>query len=57
LNLDEFIEDIPFDETRGYTKRVLGSYLAYVWLGDAAQPLQKIPVVPVGLPKPGRKAP
>jgi soluble lytic murein transglycosylase len=57
LNLDEFIEDIPFDETRGYTKRVLGSYLAYVWLGDPAQPLQRIPVVPVGLPKPGRKAP
>jgi soluble lytic murein transglycosylase len=55
LQLDEFIEDIPFDETRGYTKRVLGSFLAYVWLADAKQPLQRIPVLPVGLPKPGRK--
>ena len=32
LELDEFIETIPFDETRGYTKRVLASYLTYAWL-------------------------
>jgi soluble lytic murein transglycosylase len=57
LNLDEFIEDIPFDETRGYTKRVLGSFLTYVWLADPVQPLQRIPVVPPGLPKPARKLP
>jgi len=27
--LDEFIEEIPLDETRNYVKRVLGSYSAY----------------------------
>ena len=57
LNLDEFIEDIPFDETRGYTKRVLGSYFAYVWLSDPATPGARVPVVSAGLPKVGRKAP
>ena len=40
--LDEFVENIPFDETRGYTKRVLGSWFTYHWLyekGDAVPPL------------------
>ena len=32
-NLDLFLEAIPYDETRGYTKRVLSSYFAYAWLG------------------------
>jgi soluble lytic murein transglycosylase len=32
LPLDEFLETIPFDETRGYTKRVLASFFAYTWL-------------------------
>ena len=27
--LDEWVEDIPFDETRGYVKRVLRSYASY----------------------------
>ncbi|MFU8805034.1 MAG: transglycosylase SLT domain-containing protein, partial [Bradymonadaceae bacterium] len=27
-----FVEDIPFLETRNYTKRVIGSYAAYQWL-------------------------
>jgi soluble lytic murein transglycosylase len=27
--LDEFVEEIPYDETRGYVKRVLRSYAAY----------------------------
>jgi soluble lytic murein transglycosylase len=26
---DEFIEDIPYSETRKYVKRVLGSYFEY----------------------------
>ncbi|PWB80927.1 MAG: hypothetical protein C3F08_03215, partial [Candidatus Methylomirabilota bacterium] len=26
---DEFIEEIPFTETRAYVKRVLGSYYRY----------------------------
>lgn len=29
---DEFVEDIPFGETRGYVKRVLRSYAAYQYL-------------------------
>lgn len=28
--IDEFIEDIPFEETRNYVKKVLTSYFAYV---------------------------
>ena len=27
-----FVENIPFLETRDYTKRVIGSYGAYQWL-------------------------
>ena len=27
--LDEFVEEIPYDETRGYVKRVLRSYASY----------------------------
>ena len=45
--LDEFIESIPFDETRGYTKRVLASYFAYHWLYDDGDP---VPVLPAALP-------
>lgn len=29
LDLDEWVEEIPYDETRGYVKRVLRSYAAY----------------------------
>ena len=29
LELDEFVEEIPVEETRGYVKRVLRSYAAY----------------------------
>ena len=29
LALDEFVEEIPFEETRGYVKRVLRSFAAY----------------------------
>jgi soluble lytic murein transglycosylase len=31
LEVDEFVEEIPVEETRGYVKRVLRSYAAY-WL-------------------------
>jgi soluble lytic murein transglycosylase len=31
---DEFVEDIPYDETRNYVKRVLLTYLTYLSLGD-----------------------
>ena len=29
LSLEEFIEEVPFNETRGYVKRVLRSMHAY----------------------------
>jgi soluble lytic murein transglycosylase len=32
LEMDEFMETIPYDETRNYTKRVLASFFAYSWL-------------------------
>jgi soluble lytic murein transglycosylase len=35
---DEFLETIPYDETRNYTKRVLASYFAYGWLYDRDLP-------------------
>ncbi len=31
---DEFIEDIPYEETRNYVKRVLLTYFTYLSLGD-----------------------
>jgi soluble lytic murein transglycosylase len=54
LASDEFIEAIPYDETRGYTKRVLASYLTYVWLTEAP-PAARVPVLPLALPKPAKK--
>ncbi len=36
--IDLFIEAIPYDETRGYTKRVLSSYLIYQWLYSEVPP-------------------
>jgi soluble lytic murein transglycosylase len=52
LELDEFIETIPFDETRGYTKRVLSSYLTYSWLYMRDKP---VPVINFSLTKPDTK--
>jgi soluble lytic murein transglycosylase len=52
LELDEFIETIPFDETRGYTKRVLSSYLTYAWLYQADKP---VPQISFTLKKPDAK--
>jgi soluble lytic murein transglycosylase len=43
LAMDEFMETIPFDETRNYTKRVLASYFAYSWLYGETP----VPVVPL----------
>lgn len=56
--IDLFIEAIPYDETRGYTKRVLSSYLTYRWLSPlpAGTPLsQRVPSVPFALPPPPSK--
>jgi soluble lytic murein transglycosylase len=42
LALDEFLETIPYDETRNYTKRVLASYLTYAWLYEPARPVPEL---------------
>jgi len=52
VELDEFIETIPFDETRGYTKRVLSSYLTYAWLYEPKTP---VPAIDFKLHKPDAK--
>ncbi len=45
LELDEFVEEIPVEETRGYVKRVLRSYAAYRLLyGVAAE--SAAPILP-----------
>jgi soluble lytic murein transglycosylase len=49
LATDEWIEAIPYDETRGYTKRVLSSYFAYLWL-FSAKPDERVPALPLALP-------
>jgi soluble lytic murein transglycosylase len=36
--MDEFAEEIPYDETRNYSKRVLSSYFAYSYLKDGSIP-------------------
>ncbi|MCS6915772.1 MAG: transglycosylase SLT domain-containing protein [Myxococcota bacterium] len=50
LDADVFIETIPYDETRGYTKRVLSSYLVYSWLYGEGDLASRIPLVPLRLP-------
>jgi soluble lytic murein transglycosylase len=49
LATDEWIEAIPYDETRGYTKRVLSSYFAYLWLAGG-KPEDRVPPLPLTLP-------
>jgi soluble lytic murein transglycosylase len=48
LPLDEFVEEIPVQETRGYVKRVLRSYAAYRLLygGSATPPAPLAQVLP-----------
>jgi soluble lytic murein transglycosylase len=54
--IDLFIESIPYDETRGYTKRVLSTYLTYQWLYTelpAGTPLDaRLPAILFPLPPP-----
>jgi len=40
--LDEFLERIPYDETRGYTKRVMASFFAYNWLYNSTRPVPRL---------------
>ena len=44
--LDIFIEEIPYDETRRYTRRVLQTYGVYQWLTH-----EKLPALPAKLPR------
>jgi soluble lytic murein transglycosylase len=48
VDLDEFFETIPYDETRNYSKRVLASVFVYSWLYHPDQP---VPAVSFSLPK------
>jgi len=48
LELDEFLESIPYDETRNYSKRVLASTFAYAWLYGHEQ---AVPALSFILPK------
>jgi soluble lytic murein transglycosylase len=50
MTLDEYVESIPYDETRGYTKRVLASFFAYSWLYAPAE--GRVPSVALTLPPP-----
>jgi soluble lytic murein transglycosylase len=50
LTTDEWIEAIPYDETRGYTKRVLASYFTYVWLANPTG-ADRIPQLVLPLPQ------
>jgi soluble lytic murein transglycosylase len=57
--IDLFIEAIPYDETRGYTKRVLSSFLTYSWLAPlpaGTPPSARVPELPMALPSPPGKA-
>jgi soluble lytic murein transglycosylase len=48
--LDEFVERIPFDQTRRYTKRVLATYFAYSVL-YGQEPASRIPKIGLALPR------
>ena len=43
--LDEFVENIPYDETRQYTRRVVQSYGIYHWLATAE--MLQLPLGPI----------
>ena len=49
MAMDEFMETIPYDETRNYTKRVLASYFAYSWLYGETP----VPAVPLAQARAG----
>jgi soluble lytic murein transglycosylase len=46
LPLDEWVETIPYTETRRYTRRVLQSYGVYAWLDEGV-----VPPLPKTLPQ------
>lgn len=46
LQMDRFVEEIPYRQTRDYTKRVLMTYWIYHWLYDEDQPVVTVPMAP-----------
>jgi soluble lytic murein transglycosylase len=55
LAMDEFMETIPYDETRNYTKRVLATYFAYSWLYGET-PVPTVPLAARGAAVPAPNA-
>ena len=49
--LDMFIEEIPYDETRRYTRRVLQTYGVYQWLADEQLPELRAQLPGTGAPQ------
>ena len=49
LELDEFVERIPYREARGYAKRVTRSLARYHWL-YGGQRMLRLPLTPIGAP-------
>jgi soluble lytic murein transglycosylase len=45
--LDEFVEEIPISETRGYVKRVLRTFNTYQLLYGRTRPVTSIEILPV----------
>ncbi len=45
MELDMFVENIPYSQTRGYTKRVLSSYGVYNFLYKTGHPVINLPEV------------
>jgi soluble lytic murein transglycosylase len=42
MAFDEFVEEIPYSETRGYVKRVLRSFAAYQYLYESTSPAARV---------------
>ena len=46
LPMDQFVEEIPYRQTRDYTKRVLMTYWIYHWLYDDQTPVLQLSLEP-----------
>jgi len=42
--IDLFVEEIPYDQTRGYTKRVIGTLATYMFLYEEGRPVLELPL-------------
>ena len=48
MPMDQFVEEIPYSQTRNYTKGVLQTYWIYHWLYDDDAPMLQLPLEPPG---------